>query len=369
MGVSKVILFGRGNVYHRKKKYMFENYKVSAFLDNSVEDQTIDEETGIEVFNPRHIIRFDNEEIILLSYSLGAMVKQLAGYGVDPHRIILGPQIGNYNTFEKALFADGAGRLKICGLDVVYQNSDARLEEVTDDSDIEKLVNIIKETHLYQRSDALTQVLPISPFDDTYGFSRGTPVDRYYIERFLSGHKELIKGTLLEVGDNYYSLKYGGTNIDRSLVLNIDAKDSEESSVRGNLETGEGIPKELVDCFICTQTMQFIYDIKSVVSNIVKVIKPGGVALVTVGGISQIIEYERRRFGHYWNFTDMSIRRLFEGCSDVETVDVEVYGNVKTATAFLYGLSYDELSADDLDYQDTNYQVIIGAVVKKRQQR
>ena len=87
---------------------------------------------------------------------------------------------------------------------------------------------------------------------------------------------------------------------------------------------------------------------------------------MTVGGISQIIDYERRNFGHFWSFTDMSLKKVFVDCEDVESVSIKVYGNVKSATSFLYGLSYDEIDKKELDYADDKYQVIIGAVVKKR---
>jgi hypothetical protein len=38
----------------------------------------------------------------------------------------------------------------------------------------------------------------------------------------------------------------------------------------------------------------------------------------------------------------------------------KVYGNVLTATAYLQGLSAEELSPDELDYPDPDYEVIIG---------
>ena len=89
-------------------------------------------------------------------------------------------------------------------------------------------------------------------------------------------------------------------------------------------------------------------------------------ALVTVGGISQIIDYERRKFRHFWNFTDMSLSKAFQAHPEVESIETKVYGNVKSATAFLYGLSYDELKKEELDYLDDRYQVIIAAVIRKR---
>ena len=41
-----------------------------------------------------------------------------------------------------------------------------------------------------------------TPFSSSYGFERGTPIDRYYLHRFLSAHRDLITGDVLEVQTN-----------------------------------------------------------------------------------------------------------------------------------------------------------------------
>ena len=40
-----------------------------------------------------------------------------------------------------------------------------------------------------------------SPLSDVWGFDRGTPVDRYYIECFLEGQRRDITGRILEVAE------------------------------------------------------------------------------------------------------------------------------------------------------------------------
>ena len=37
------------------------------------------------------------------------------------------------------------------------------------------------------------------PLSDDFGYDRGYPIDRYYIERFLAQHRSHIKGRILEV--------------------------------------------------------------------------------------------------------------------------------------------------------------------------
>lgn len=63
----------------------------------------------------------------------------------------------------------------------------------------------------------------LRPFSDRYGYDRGTPIERYYIERFLSEHAQRIRGSVLEAKDARYSRRFGcGT---RLYVVNIDPHD------------------------------------------------------------------------------------------------------------------------------------------------
>ncbi len=53
-------------------------------------------------------------------------------------------------------------------------------------------------------------------------------------------------------------------------------------------------------------------------------------------------------------------------CSAPTTVVVHTYGNVLSATAFLHGLVQEELTRDELEYHDPNYEVTIGVKATKR---
>ena len=51
---------------------------------------------------------------------------------------------------------------------------------------------------------------PLEPVSRSFGFDRGTPVDRRYIEQFLARHAAAIRGDVLEVGDDGYTRRFGG---------------------------------------------------------------------------------------------------------------------------------------------------------------
>jgi hypothetical protein len=201
------------------------------------------------------------------------------------------------------------------------------------------------------------------PVSHRFGADRGVVIDRYYIEKFLFDNKDFIKGIVVEVGNCHYTRKFGGNKLKQSLVLHVDDKTNVD--IVGNLETGEGIPENAVDCFILTQTLLCTFDVFSAARNAVKALKPDGVLLLTVPGITQISRFDYERWGQYWSFTDLSVKKLFESLVPPKNIVVKTYGNVKAATAFLYGLALHEVKKRDLDYVDPDYQLVIAAVVKK----
>src|SRR5678815_4181077 len=87
----------------------------------------------------------------------------------------------------------------------------------------------------YPSTDGLLSVRPKS---DHWGWDRGTPVDRYYIERFLAAHADDVRGNVLEVKDADYTKRYG-RDVVRTDVLDIDPANS-QATIVADLSTGEG---------------------------------------------------------------------------------------------------------------------------------
>lgn len=197
------------------------------------------------------------------------------------------------------------------------------------------------------------------PVSAVFGFDRGTPIDRYYIERFLSDNADSIRGRVLEVAENTYTRKYGGDRVSTSDVLHVDPA-AEGATVIADLTDARAIEDDTFDCIILTQTLQFIFDIDAAISELERILRPGGTVLATASGISQISRFDMDRWGDYWRLTNLSATRLFERRFTVGAVSVSAYGNVLTAVAFLEGLAVEELALGDLDAVDHDYQVTIG---------
>ncbi len=204
----------------------------------------------------------------------------------------------------------------------------------------------------------------LEPINKDFGFSTGQPIDRFYIDLFLEQHSDNIRGCVLEIADNNYTKRFGGDRVVKSEILHV--RENESATVIGDLVSGKGIPSATFDCIILTQTLPFIYDVKSAIANCHKALKNGGVLLCTVNGISQISRYDMERWGDFWRFTNLSIKQLLmesfkSSVTDLEPVTVTTFGNVLAATSFLLGLPSQELQLNEINHHDQDYQVLIGA--------
>lgn len=204
----------------------------------------------------------------------------------------------------------------------------------------------------------------LAPISATWGFDRGTPIDRFYIDRFMLAHQDDVRGRVLEIANPKMTLRYGGDRVTRSDVLHPVPAPAPVTLV-GDLATGAGLPTAAFDCAIVTQTLLLVYDVHAAVRTLHRILAPGGVALVSVPGITKISREDMDQWGQYWSFTSASARKLFEESFAPERVQVEVYGNVLAATAFLHGIAAEELADDELLHRDRDFQTLIAVRAQK----
>ncbi len=203
--------------------------------------------------------------------------------------------------------------------------------------------------------DVLRRTKPIA---DDWGGSRGQIIDRYYIENFLAEHAADVQGHVLDFGDDSYARKFGGPKVRQVDVLNLTA-DNPRATMVADLTQGDPIPSDVFDCVICTQVLLLVFDLRAAIRTLYRILKPGGVVLVTAPGIQKISRRDMETCGDYWRFTTLSLRRLFEEVFPSEHVEIKAYGNVLAATAFLHGLSVEDINRDDLNHYDPDYPVSI----------
>lgn len=198
----------------------------------------------------------------------------------------------------------------------------------------------------------------LTPISRDWGYDRGLPIDRYYIEQFLSAHAADIKGHVLEVKDNTYTVQFGGDRVIKSDVLHKSERNP-RATIVADLKCAPELPDHTFDCIICTQTLQFIYEVRAAIETLHRILKPGGVLLVTVPGISQISRYDMDRWGDYWRFTTLSASLLFAEVFPMTHLTAQAYGNVLSAISLLNGLASEELRQEELDTVDPDYEVLL----------
>lgn len=197
----------------------------------------------------------------------------------------------------------------------------------------------------------------LTPISEVWGADRGLPVDRYYIEQFLAKQAGDIHGSVLEIGDNTYTRRFG-RGVERSDVLyhtTGNAKATLVLDLTADLQTGGN----RFDCVICTQTLQQIFDMPAALRTLTHLLKPQGVLLLTLPGISQLDRPAFDDWGDYWRVTTRAAERLLEPLFPASHIRIESHGNVLAAIAFLHGLAAEELTPSELDQHDLNYQVLL----------
>jgi SAM-dependent methyltransferase len=201
-----------------------------------------------------------------------------------------------------------------------------------------------------------------APLSREFGFDRGTPVDRRYIERFVADHG--VRGDVLEVGEPLYSTRYGGDAVRHVDILDVDVTNP-LATVVADLGMPDSLPDDRFDCIVCTQTLHLVFDLRAAIANLHRALRPGGTALVTLPGISQICRSPNGEWEDMWRVTPASAERLFGERFGAAGVHVVSYGNVFSALSFLQGVSAEELRGRDIDAFDPDYPVIVGVAATK----
>ncbi|GMN13376.1 glycosyltransferase [Altererythrobacter sp. MTPC7] len=194
----------------------------------------------------------------------------------------------------------------------------------------------------------------IAPVSADFGFARGTPVDRLYIERFLGEHGEAIGGRVLEIGSDTYSARFG-SGIARQDTISVDPADN--PTIAGDLLAPGTLPAAAFDCAVVTQTLHLLYDMPLAVKRLHDSLVPGGTMLATVPGISPVMPDASH--GWYWSLTGMAAERLFSDVFGEGAVEVQVFGNAFAATCFLQGIAQEDIGEGWLDPVDPAYPVIV----------
>ncbi|HYT93002.1 MAG TPA: methyltransferase domain-containing protein [Gemmataceae bacterium] len=194
----------------------------------------------------------------------------------------------------------------------------------------------------------------LRPISVMAGIDRGRPIDRYFIEKFLDARQHLVRGHCLEIKDNAYTVRFGGSKVTKSDILDIN-RENKEATIYGDLKNLSMIADETYDCFILTQVLQYVDDLDRALSECVRILKPGGALLVTVPSLGKLDGQEDNVIGHYWRLTPDSARYLFRKHFPAENLEIQGWGNILVGLSFWIGLACEEMSRKKLDYYDPSF--------------
>lgn len=225
-----------------------------------------------------------------------------------------------------------------------------------------KVANVLRRFRIGPRNHAPepNRFFSRQPISQNFGFNRGKPMDRYFIEQFLQSKANFIQGHVLEVKDDGYTRRFGGERVLSATVIDID-RNNPRATLICDLSEPDALPREQFDCIVVTQTLQYVLNLRNAFASLAGSLKPGGYMLATFPGITRVDPRELDTW--LWSFTEPVIRRL---AADVlPDPEVAVFGNLPTATAFLHGYAVEDLDPGLLEARSRDYPIIITVFARK----
>ena len=188
-----------------------------------------------------------------------------------------------------------------------------------------------------------------------WGYERGTPVDRWYIGRWLQEQARHVTGHALEVKEDLYSSELGASTVE---VLDIDV-DNPRATLVGDLCEPGVLPTDGYDVAIVTQTLQFVADPAAAVRHLLGALRPGASLLLTVPCLSRVDGPADR-----WRWTPAGTHDLLDSCAPGRPREVRGLGNGLAGRAFLFGLAAEDLPTGALDPADPALPLLVAARVE-----
>jgi SAM-dependent methyltransferase len=202
----------------------------------------------------------------------------------------------------------------------------------------------------------------LQPLSYVWGIDRGIPIDRYYLLQFLQESAAAIYGHYLEFQEDSYTSRFGGSAVTKVDILHHDHS-RPQATIVADLAKPNDIPSDSFDCIICTHVLQHIVEVDKAVSELYRILKPGGTLLVANPHINMCGLHSHE----IWRLTPVGLAAVLGQAFGAENVTVRSYGNSLTAAGEIRGLASHEFTESELNYHDQRFAVEVCARALKPQ--
>jgi hypothetical protein len=191
-----------------------------------------------------------------------------------------------------------------------------------------------------------------TPFSSTYGFERGTPIDRYYLHQFLFAHRHLIAGDVVEVQTSAYTQRFGH-DVTRSDTFDIVPAFA--PTYLCDFAHCDGvIPDRTYDCLLLPNALPHFRELDRCLMQAARIVRPGGAILASAAGLLPLTG----DVPEYWRLSPDGWRERLGTAWPGADILVAGHGNSLAAVAAQLGLAFEELTAAELDVNDPRYPVL-----------
>jgi SAM-dependent methyltransferase len=206
----------------------------------------------------------------------------------------------------------------------------------------------------------VTALPPLSPLSDCYGYDRGTPADRPYIDAFLAARQAAVCGDGAEVKDSTYLIRYGARRLASTTIIDIDAGNA-AATLRANLAAPGSLPAAAFDVIILTQVLQLLADPAAALDNCARALRPGGTLLLTVPCLGRISPSAAGC--DRWRWTPAGLATLLAAWPG--TAEITAHGNAATCVAAVLGAAREDLPPDTDLTDDPRFPLIACAAATR----
>ncbi len=220
------------------------------------------------------------------------------------------------------------------------------------------LTPLRRNIHLFKTR--IRFAVKVAPLSEQWGYDRGVPLHRYFLDQFLQEFAADIRGHCLEFQENSYTTKFGGERVTALDILHKDAGNS-AATIVADLTTANQIPSNRFDCIICTHVLHIVSELDAFIAELYRILKPGGVLLIAVPHISM----NGLEWHELWRFTPEGLLTVLAKAFGSEQITLRGYGNSLTSAGELRGVVADEFTLSELQTHDPRFASEICARVVK----